>query len=117
LVKRVNPRRKSTPKPTAEADVTAKDAKGVAALQMRLSFDGGSFTVESVRPGPLLANAMLEFLPGEGVCTVAFASAEAIKEDGVLLVVSLLRKEGAEQGTEIGPPKSPARLRGFFKQI
>ena len=91
------------PNATAEAQVLAKDAKGIAVLQMRLSFDGGAFAVENVRPGPILANALLDFLPGDGVCAIAFAAAEPIADDGVLFVVSLRRKPGADKGSEVQP--------------
>ena len=81
--------------------VRAIDAKGLAALQMQLTFDGEALEVTEVSAGPALPNALVDFKPNKGSCTIAFASSDPVAADGDLLIVKMRRKAGANGGSTV----------------
>lgn len=88
---------------TVSIPVRAIDAKGLAALQMQLTFDGDALEVTEVSAGPALPNALVDFKPSNGSCTVAFASSDPVAADGDLLIVKMRRKVGANGGSTVAP--------------
>ena len=86
---------------TVTEPIRAKDARGLAALQMRVKFDGKAFATGRVQSGPILANALVDSKCGEGECVIAFASPQAVAGDGDLLVIEFSRKEGATGGSAL----------------
>jgi hypothetical protein len=86
---------------TVSIPVRAIDAKGLAALQMQLTFDGETLEVTEVSAGPALPNALVDFKPSNGSCTVAFASSDPVAADGDLLIVKMRRKAGASGGSTV----------------
>jgi hypothetical protein len=91
------------PDQTVAIPVRAIDAKGLAALQMQLTFDGEALEVTEVSAGPALPNALVDFKPTKGFCTVAFASSDPVAADGDLLIVKMRRKAGANGGSIVLP--------------
>lgn len=88
--------------------IRASGAKGVSALQMRLMFEGEAFEVVDVSSGPILANALVDFKPTKGFCTIAFAASEPVAEDGDLLIVKIRRKPGSDAGSIVLPQNARA---------
>lgn len=86
---------------TVEAPVKSADARGLAALQMSVKFDGAAFEVGGVRAGPALSNALVDFRAGSGVCKVAVAGSQPIAEDGDLLMIAFRRKGGSTAGSVV----------------
>jgi hypothetical protein len=84
---------------TVEAPVKSADARGLAALQISVRFDGAAFEVGGVRGGPALSNALVDFRAGAGVCNVAVAGSQPIAEDGDVLMIAFRRKGGSTAGS------------------
>ena len=96
---------------TAAVPVTISSGNGLAALQMRLEFDGDVIEVVDVVPGPALANALVDFSPGKGPgkgsgkgsCAIAFAATDPVTADGELLTLKVRRIGGANGASALRP--------------
>ena len=99
-----------------------KDAKNVAGLQMRVTFDPAILTFKKVEPGPALSNALVDKNSDEandpghlglgficGVKTAGSKEIATVDDDGIVLKLVFLVNEKATSGQ-----KSPVKLDNFF---
>jgi len=87
----------------AAVPITISSGNGLAALQMRLEFDGDAIEVVDVVPGPALANALVDFSLGKGSCAIALAATDPVTADGELLTLKVRRIGGANGASALRP--------------
>jgi len=86
-----------------EIPVHATDALGLSALQMSVAFDGKAVELQGVTAGPILTNALVDFKVSDGICTIAFATTEAVKADGDLLLLKIRGSASVNRGSVLAP--------------